>query len=561
MFINHIPVRIIATVLLSAVFFASGLFIICTAELTSDDFYKREQVPEIRLTISKIDLDKMKKALPERIYVPATLRWRTIRMENVAVRYKGNSSSQPHQRHKRSYLIKVNEYKKDTRFLGLRRIALDNGVQFGSLFSEPIVTDILRDLDVAASRCNYAKLFINDNYKGVYVNVERIDESFLENRFGSKKGLLFKVHMGGPGANFAYVGGDIQQYKKGFEAKTKAAEQSFDELINLIRNIDKGDKSNYEQMLDKHMMLDHFLKTTAVMLFAGCFDQLTGWNPHNYYLYRNPKTSRWSYIPWDLDVGFSDHAFGRVPVIDGWNAAWPIPGGSPKPILENIISNPRLLKKYRETASIILGKYFEPKQLHLKIDKLYALIREDLINDPYPAKRVTNPQDGGYNDIIMSMKKFMGRRYQLAHQQLDKPGPRPKPYKQQPSRQQQSPKPGNLPNGPTALVIVSRTNNSIKLKWEDNAKGEAGHIVQRVEGAKGGKFKNHIPRPAQSETNAVDRKIISDATYFYRVYTVFPSNRGPEGSKSSNVVVSHPPSQSSRVQKEHPKELKTQAEK
>ncbi len=86
-------------------------------------------------------------------------------------------------------------------------------------------------------------------------------------------------------------------------------------------------------------------------------------------------------------------------------------------------------------------------------------------------------------------------------------------------------------------------------------------MVQRVEGAKGGKFKNHIPRPGQSETNAVDRKIISNATYLYRVYTVFPSNRGSEGSKPSNVVISYPPSKSSRDQKDHPEELKSQAEK
>jgi hypothetical protein len=535
---------ILAPVIFCVGFLSSGLSIICATELTSDVFYKREQVQEIRLTISKTNLYNMKKALPERIYVPATLHWRTFRMENIAVRYKGNSSSQPHQRHKRSYLIKVNEYNKGTRFLGFRRIALDNGVQFGSLFSEPIVTDILRDLDVPVSRCNYAKLFINDDYQGVYVNVERIDESFLEFHFGSKKGPLYKVHMPGPGANFAYAGDDAQQYKKGFEAKTKIAEHSFDDLIDLIRNIDQGDKSNYEQILDKHIMLEHFLKTTAVMLFAGCFDQLTGWNPHNYYLYRSPKTDRWSYIPWDLDVGFADRAFGRMPVIDGWHAAWPIPGGPPKPILENIVTNPNLLKKYRETASFILEKYFKPDQLHSKIDKLHALIKKDLVNDPYPAKRVTNPQDGGYNDIILSMKKFMVKRYQLARQQLDNPGPRPKPHYQDPTRHHQHPKPGDLPNGPTELVVVSRTKNSIKLQWKDNAKNEAGHIVQRADKESRGMFRNFIPRPGSSETNAIDVHVIPGETYRYRVYTVFPTPNGPAGSKSSKVVVSTPPSKS-----------------
>ena len=522
-------------------FFTSGLSTVCAIELTSDDFYERERVQEIRLTISGLNLKKMKEALPERKYVPATLHWRNIRLENVGVRYKGNSSSRPHQSHKRGYLIKVNEFKKGTRFLKLRRIALDNGVQFGSLFSEPIVTDILRHLEIPASRFNYANLFINNDYQGVYGNVERIDESFIKRHFGSKKGPLYKVHMGGPGANFSYAGNDPAQYKKGFEPKNEAAEKAFDELIGFIKKIDKDGKSNYEQMLSENLRLEHFLKITAVMLFAGCFDQLTGWNPHNYYLYLNPKTDRWSYIPWDLDVGFADHAFGNVPVIDGWHAAWPIPGGPPKPILENIVTNPSLLKKYRETASFILEKYFKPDQLHSRIDKLYDLIKKDLAKDPYPAKRITNPRDTGYDDIILSFKSFIDRRYQLARQQLDNPGPRPKTNKQSHSQQHQRPEPGDLQNGPTDVVIISRTRNSIKLEWKDNADNEAGHIVQRANIESAGKFRNHIPCPGRSETNAIDVHVGPGETYRYRVYSVFSTPNGYAGSKPSKVVVSAPP--------------------
>ena len=527
-------------------FFSSGLSKVCATEMTSDDFYERERVQEIRLTISELNLIKMKEALPERKYVPATLHWRNFRLENVGVRYKGNSSSRPHQRHKRGYLIKVNEFKKGTRFLKLRRIALDNGVQFGSLFSEPIVTDILRNLEIPASRFNYANLFINNEYQGVYGNVERIDESCIKRHFGSKKGPLYKVHMPGPGANFSYEGKDPAQYKKGFEPKNEAAEKSFDELIDLIREIEKDDKPNYEQTLIKHLMVEDFLKTTAVMLFAGCFDQLTGWNPHNYYLYRNPKTDRWSYIPWDLDVGFADHAFGNIPVIEGWHAAWPIPGGPPKPILENIVSNPSLLKKYRESASFILEKYFKPDQLYSKIDKLYALIEKDLVRDPYPAKRITNPKDTGYANIILSFKNFIDKRYQLARQQLDEPGPRPKINKQNRSQHHQRTEPGVLQNGPTDMMIISRTRNSIKLDWRDNADNEAGHIVQRADIESAGKFRNHIPCPGRLEANAIDVHVRPGETYRYRVYSVFSTPNGYAGSEPSNIVVSVPPSKTEK---------------
>lgn len=517
-------------------FFSSVTYMPFAADFTSDNFYDREQVQEIHLTIDMLNLNKMKEALPERKYVPASLRWKNIRLENVGVRYKGNSSSRPNQKHKRGYLIKVNEFNKETRFLKLRRIALDNGIQFGSLFSEPIITDILRDLNVPSSRYNYAKLFINGDYQGVYGNVERIDESFIERNFESKRGPLFKVHMPGPGANFAYVGNNISQYKKGFEAKNKVAEESYDELIDLIREIDKGEKTKYEKTVNKYLILDHFLKTTAVMLFAGCFDQLTGWNPHNYYLYRNPKTDQWSYIPWDLDVGFADRAFGRIPVIDGWHAAWPIPGGPPKPILENIVANPNLLKKYRETASSILDKYFKPERLHQRFDSLYSLINHDLKRDPFPNRRVTNPNDKGYDDILNKLKKFSDRRYKLARSQLDKPGLRPKPHPGYKPNAHRDPAPGNRSNGPNELRIISVTHNTVKLQWKNNTQKEAGHIVQRASNETDWEFRNHIPRPGLSKIQAIDDRVTPGQVYRYRVYAVFQSPQGMVGSLPSNIV-------------------------
>ena len=523
-------------------------------QAASDEFYKPGLVQKILLTISAPDMERMRRALPERRYVPATLRWRDILMENVAVRYKGNSSSSPRQRHKRSYLIKVNEYKKDSRFFGLRRIALDNGVQFGSLFSEPIITGILRDLDVPASRCNYAKLYINDRYQGVFVNVERIDESFIESRFEPPIGPLFKVDEGGPGCNLAYLGNDTGIYRKAFESKTNPAEQAYDDLIRFIQALAKKNPATYPETLGDILAFNEFLKTMAVMLFAGAFDQLTGWNPHNYYLYQDSNAGRWHYIPWDLDVGFADHAFGRIPVIEGWNAAWPIPGGPPKPFLENIVSNPKLLEKYREVASQILETYFKPNQLHQKVDDLYALIKKDLASEPHPPRRVTNPKDTGYDDIVSSIKDFISKRYQLARHQLDQPGPRPKPPTSKP--QHREPQPGSLAGAPSELRVVLRNEDSIRLKWKDNATGEAGHIVQRAAGNAGGAFQNYFGLQGSAVTHTIDQKIDPSATYRYRIYAVFPTNLGPDGSKPSNVVVSSSPSKSGRVQQDHPEELK-----
>lgn len=506
------------------------------AQPTADEFYRRDTVQTIHLNISKGNLQKMHDSLPERIYVPGNFRWGDVKLKNVGIRYKGNSSSRPEQRHKRSFLIKVNEFEKGTRFLGLRRIALDNGVQFGSLFSEPVVTEILRAEGIPASRHNYARVFLNEKFIGVYGNVERIDESFVETHFPGKKGPLYKVHMPGPGAMLNYAGDDVDEYKKAFEPKTKSADKKYDKLIELFRTIEQSLKSKDSTSLEQQFRLDEFLKTTAIMLYAGCFDQLTGWNPHNYYLYQHSDSGKWSYIPWDLDVGFADRAFGRLPILDGWNAAWPVPGGPPKPILEAIVTQPELLKRYRTIADSILEKHFKPEKLHRRFDSLHDLIRGDLAKDPFPKRRITNPNDKGHKDILNKLKQFTTKRYQLARRQLDQPGERPKQHPGYRPRNHRDPAPGDAPNGPTGLKVVSVTQNTVRLQWNDNADNEAGHVVQRASRETNWKFRNHIPRPGRSETQAIDDRVTPGQTYRYRVYAAFQSPRGMTGSRPSNEV-------------------------
>jgi spore coat protein CotH len=175
------------------------------------------------------------------------------------------------------------------------------------------------------------------------------------------------------------------------------------------------------------MEVDDFLRVTAVMLFSGAFDQLTGWNPHNYFLYHDAKRDRWRYLPWDLDVGFCETAFGKIRVHADWNAAWPVPAtGAPNPLLERIVADPVLLERYRKEARKILDKSFEPERLCKLIDAKYKLIKDDLEADPFPHRRATVPGDRSYDDIVESMKAFVRKRHASAVGQLDKPGERPK---------------------------------------------------------------------------------------------------------------------------------------
>jgi hypothetical protein len=521
---------------------ATAWLVVATSSMAQDnlavkrgeEFYDPQVVQTVHLDISEENLNLMWRSLPKRIYVPATFRWRDITVDNVGVRYKGNSSSNPNQRHKRSFLIKFSEYEKTQRFLGLRRASLDNGIQFGSVFSEPIMTEILRDQGVTTHRCNYARLMLNGEYHGVYVNVERLDQTFVENRLPDPNGALFKVDLGGPGANLQYLGQTAKVYLNAIEPKSKTARDEAERLVELIRVINQSPRGKLAEPLSSQMDVDEFLKVMSVMLFSGAFDQLTGWNAHNYYLYYDRDGGKWRYMPWDLDVGFCEIAFGRIRVLDDWHAGWPVPGRSPNPLLEGIVADPQLLQRYRATAKQVLEKYFEPDRLSRVLDAKYQLIKFDLASDPFPHQRATNPGDQDYDDIVSSMKTFMKRRYKTARAQLESPGERPQVVRGPPRGPQPKPGPAS-PDAPSELTVSRASSNAVELTWKDNAKGEIGTILQRAMG-KDGEFRNHIGQPGGEVTSATDPRVMPGRTYRYRVYSIHRSPTGQKGTGVSNEV-------------------------
>jgi hypothetical protein len=403
-----------------------------------------------------------------------------------------------------------------------------------------MVTDILREVGVPASRSNYARLTLNGKNIGIYVNVERIDRTFIENRLGDAKGELYKVHDGGPGADLSHVGDDPLLYAKTFEVKMGKSRAQLGDLVSFIREIRDTPDKDFAARLRKMFDVDTFVRQMAVLLLSGSFDQYTGWGPHNYYLHRDAETDRWRYLTWDLDVALADRAFGRIAVIDSWHAAWPVPQ-TPRPLLERIVANEELLSLYRKQAQSLLESHFRPEALEARLDKLYALIREDLEKDPFPKDRITHPTDRSYDDVIASMKEFFRRRFDTAREQLARLGKRPDPVdtRRRPGRgqRQRGPRSGtSTEDAPSELVVARHSEKAVELSFKDNATDERHVIVQRCEGADCEKFENYKGIPGENLTSVTDTQVEAGKTYRYRIYVLKLTAGGPVGTGVSNVV-------------------------
>src|SRR5262249_42446998 len=130
---------------------------------------------------------------------------------------------------------------------------------------------------------------------GLYTLIESVERPFLEDRFGSAKGLLLKPEGTGP---LSYLGPDGKRYQEAYRPKTKANEKAKKKLIALTHLVHHGDAARFKKEIGQYIDVDEFLRYIAATVVLSSVDSFIGF-AHNYYLYLSPKTGRFSIIPWD----------------------------------------------------------------------------------------------------------------------------------------------------------------------------------------------------------------------------------------------------------------------
>src|SRR5690606_38208931 len=97
--------------------------------------------------------------------------------------------------------IDINQLVPGQTYHGLRKLSMENGVSEGtSEDGAPVSTHVIEHLGwrlmqragVVASRAVFARVHVNGDLLGVYVNVEQVDKRFLRSRLGDDDGWLYK---------------------------------------------------------------------------------------------------------------------------------------------------------------------------------------------------------------------------------------------------------------------------------------------------------------------------------------------------------------------------------
>lgn len=155
--------------------------------------------------------------------------------------------------------------------------------------------ELIRAEGGLAPRCNHAELYVNGEYHGFYVLLERVDEVFLERNGLNPAGLLLKAEN--HSANWA----DKDNFMDGMAIKVNedADTAPYAELLEAL----SGTPLEYEAFQEEvasRLNLNDWMLWQGVHTFADNRDTFT----KNYYLYRDPDLpfSRFRIISWDADA-------------------------------------------------------------------------------------------------------------------------------------------------------------------------------------------------------------------------------------------------------------------
>ena len=342
-----------------------------------DEIYREGEVAIIRLIMSESDkafmLDDANVWSEE--YLPTSFQFTNSQMDtlltfNVGVRLRGNSSrSHP----KRSFKIKFKEYDGE-KFFGYKKFNLKAENNDPSMVREMLTLQTFRNENVPAARTHHVEVYINDEYMGIYLNVEQLDDEFTKSRFTYDEGNLYKCTWG------ANLLDDGQIYDNGiYELKTNKSDNDRSILDAFVKVLNNTSESDFEIEIEKVFNVDKFIKYLAVETLTGHWDGYS-YNMNNFYLYEN-EDGRIEFIPYDVDNTFGidwvDRDWGTRDVLD-WASH-----GDARPLTKRILARGKYMYDYKVTLDSMLNEDFSEAYFFPEFDKHKSLLADAFSRDLY----------------------------------------------------------------------------------------------------------------------------------------------------------------------------------
>ena len=379
--------------------------------LTLDDIFPTDRVIDVQITVSEKDWNTIRfqsrnfmDALNEKrqfapiehpyTYVEASVNIDGVVFPKVGIRKKGFIGSQSHTRP--SLKIKLNHIDKDAEIEGLTNLTLNNNKQDVSQVSQFMGYALFNVIGTPAPRCAYAKVTVNGKSLGIYSHVESMRKPLLKRAFGDDEGAFYE----GTVVDFNKAWENSFEHKRGDDTLGR------ERIIALIDVL--ADNKVTEEAIGELVDLDSFYRFWAVEGLLGFWDGYSG-NTNNFFIYLNPETDKFHFLPWGADSLFMK--FGMLDF--NRNSRAPISVKTQGLIAYRLYQLEAGRQRYAETMMELLKNHWNEAELLAELDRISEMITPHLL----PKQRVMQEEGWGgrgekrtFEDEIAKVRDFIRTR-------------------------------------------------------------------------------------------------------------------------------------------------------
>jgi hypothetical protein len=312
------------------------------------------------------------------VEVPARLTIDGERFDDVGVHFRGASSFfTVGEGRKRSMNVSIDWIHDKADYKGYQTLNLLNSHTDAS-FLRTVLTYQISGKYIPTPQANFVRVVINGENWGIYVNAQQFNKDFLEDGYGTRKGTRWKTPGSPRGqANFAYLGDDVENYKRFYSIKSKEKEGAWDALINFTRVLNETPPDKLKKALDPILDIDGTLKFLALENVLVNKDGY--WiRSSDYNLYLDPD-GRFHVIPHDANETFNRPGGGRGNQVEGF-ALDPLAfeNDDNKPLISKLLAVPELKQRYLKHVKDIAENWLDWEKLGPIAREHHALIAEDV---------------------------------------------------------------------------------------------------------------------------------------------------------------------------------------
>ncbi len=318
-------------------------------------------LPIYQITISQANWDILNSDVEADVYVSGNVTYNGQTWTNVGLRYRGRTTRSVS---KKSWKIKFNEFVPGQRFVNNQEeIGLDS--QFGerTMIREALAWNLTKRAGVPDKKAREVQLRVNGEYYGVYTELEQVDARWLQNHGFNPSGDLYKANIDAcldvlPDSLYAVSYNKITNPASGYS-----------NLIQFIQLVNSTPATQLYSTLAPIFDIEGFIEYLALMMAISD----DSFSCHNYFLYCDLTTGKWSWLADDLDS-----TFGHLGVFEQNVVVFSsLLHGEDNRLIEKLHDIPHFRRRYIERTLELLSEDLSPAAFEPAIDSTFALMHED----------------------------------------------------------------------------------------------------------------------------------------------------------------------------------------